>query len=134
MVKSLMGWAVVGVLTYAWWWVGYDWGFLQVLERGVGDWNPVWVLFTILTLIVLRHGGAPEGGAGNVFEAVVGRVKDVVPHLLGLTVALLVGDTIFQLTHEGGIIPNEYIQAVIVAVGSAVTTAAWLGAIEDASR
>ena len=134
MAKSLISWVVVGVLTYLWWWIGYDWKFLQELERGVGDWKPVWLLFTILTLIVLRHGGAPESGAGNVAEAVIGRVKNVVPHLLGLTLALLVGDTIFALTHEGGLITSEYLQAVVVAVGSAVTTAAWLGAIEDASR
>jgi hypothetical protein len=131
MAKSLISWVVVGVLIFVWWWVGYDWNYLQDIPRG--DWKPIWVLFTILTLIVLRHTGAPAAGGGNVVEAVIGRIKDVVPHLLGLAVALLVGDAIYSLM-MGGFITNELIQAVAVAVGSAVTTAAWLGATEDASR
>ena len=104
MAKSLISWVVVGVLIYIWWWVGYDWDYLQDIPRG--DWKPIWVLFTILTLIVLRHGGAPESGAGNVAEAVMGRIKDVVPHLLGLTVALLVGDVIYSLM-MGSFIKDE---------------------------
>ena len=131
MAKSLISWVVVGVLTYLWWWIGYDWSYLQDLPRG--EWQTVWLLFTILALIVLRHGGAPESGGGNVVEAVTGRVKDVVPHLLGLVVALFTGLTIWSLM-QGGFDWNEYIQAVVVAAGSALTTAAWLGATEDASR
>ena len=131
MAKSLISWVVVGVLTYLWWWVGYDFAYLQDLPRG--EWQTVWLLFTILALIVLRHGGAPESGGGNVAEAVTGRVKDIVPHLLGLVVALFTGLTIWSLM-QGGFDVNEYIQAVVVAAGSALTTAAWLGATEDASR
>ena len=63
----------------------------------------------------------------------INRIKDVVPHLLGLTVALLVADVIYSLM-MGSFITNELIQAVVVAVAAAVTTAAWLGATEDASR
>ena len=131
MVKSLISWVVVGVLIFVWWWVGYDWNYLQDIPRG--DWKPIWVLFTILALIVLRHGGLPSSGGGNVFESVINRIKDVVPHLLGLTVALLVADAIYSLM-MGSFITNELIQAVVVAVASAVITAAWLGAVEDASR
>lgn len=131
MVKSLISWVVVGVLIFVWWWVGYDWNYLQDIPRG--DWKPIWVLFTILALIVLRHGGLPSSGGGNVFESVINRIKDVVPHLLGLTVALLVGDAIYSLM-MGAFITNELIQAVVVAVAAAVITAAWLGAVEDASR
>ena len=131
MVKSLISWAVVGVLIFIWWWVGYAWEYLQDIPRG--DWKPIWVLFTILALIVLRHGGLPSSGGGNVFESVINRIKDVVPHLLGLTVALLVADVIYSLM-MGSFITNELIQAVVVAVAAAVTTAAWLGATEDASR
>ncbi len=131
MVKSLISWVVVGVLIFVWWWVGYDWNYLQDIPRG--DWKPIWVLFTILALIVLRHGGLPSSGGGNVAESVINRIKDVVPHLLGLTVALLVGDVIYSLM-MGSFITNELIQAVVIAVASAVITAAWLGAVEDASR
>ena len=131
MVKSLISWVVVGVLIFVWWWVGYDWNYLQDIPRG--DWKPIWVLFTILALIVLRHGGLPSSGGGNVFESVINRIKAVVPHLLGLTVALLVADAIYSLM-MGSFITNELIQAVVIAVASAVITAAWLGAVEDASR
>ncbi len=131
MVKSLISWVVVGVLIFVWWWVGYDWNYLQDIPRG--DWKPIWVLFTILALIVLRHGGLPSSGGGNVAESVINRIKDVVPHLLGLTVALLVADVIYSLM-MGSFITNELIQAVVIAVAAAVITAAWLGAVEDASR
>ena len=131
MVRSLISWVVVGVLTYLWYRIGYGWEYLQDIPRG--DWDPAWILYTLVTLLLLRRLGSAANDGANVVEAVVKRIKGIVSHLPGLTLALLVGLTIFSL-ENGGFSKTEYIQAVIVAVGAAVTTAAWLGAMEDASK
>lgn len=131
MAKSLISWVVVGVLSYLWYWVGYGFDYLQNIPRG--DWGPTWVLFTLYAILLLRRPGAAANNGANVIEAVVNRIKGIVPHLVGLTLALFVGLAVFSLV-QGGFSQTEYIQAVIVAIGAALTTAAWLGALEDASK
>ena len=127
MVRSLISWVVVGVLTYVWYWMGHEWTYLQEVARG--DWKPAWILYTLIALVICRN----KSSGGNVAEAVINRIKGMLPHLVGITLALFVGLVIWSLMH-GAFIVNEFIQAVVVAVGTAVTTSAWVGAVEDATK
>lgn len=128
MAKSLLSWAVLGVVSYLWYRIGYGWEYLQDIPRG--DWDPAWILFTIFTLLIHRSSGANEGE--GLMAAMANRLLGIIPHLIGLTFALFVGLAVFSL-ENGGFSQTEYIQAVIVSLGAALTTSAWLGALEDAS-
>lgn len=129
MVNSLISWVVVGVLTFVWYWIGYEWPYLANIPRG--DWSIIWVLYTLMAILICRRTGA--GSGASVVEAVSNRLRDIFPHLVGITLSLLVGLTIWSFVH-GGFDMNEYIQAVIVAVACSLTTAGWVGALEDASK
>lgn len=130
MAKSLISWVVVGLFTFAWFYIGYDWAYLQNIPRG--DWKPAYLIITLLTILIARKpGSAPNAGA-NVVEAITNRLQGIFPHLIGVLLALFVGLTCFSLIH-GGFRGVEYVQAIAVTLGAALTTAAWLGAMEDAS-
>ncbi len=119
---------VVGILTFVWYWVGHEWTYLQEIPRG--DWKPAWILFTLVALVICR--GDAKAGA-NVAETVFKRITGMARHLIGLTLALFVGLVIWSLL-QGGFDVNEFIQGIVVAVGTAVTTSAWVGAVEDATK
>ena len=129
MVRSLISWVVVGILTFVWYWVGYEWTYLQEIPRG--DWKPAWILFTLVALVICSRGDAKA--SANVAEAVIKRIQGMARHLIGFTLAMMVCMVIWSLIH-GGFDVNEFIQAIVVAVGTAVTTSAWVGAVEDATK
>lgn len=130
MVKSLIAWAVSGIIGYGWYWIGFSWSYLQNIPRG--DWDPAWILFTILVIIVHRRNGVGPIGS-HVVETMVNRVTAIIPHVLGLAVSLIVGVTVFSL-HMGGFNVNEYIQAIVVVLSSAFLVSGILGAVDDATQ
>ena len=127
MAQKGISWVLVGVFAYVWWWIGYQWGYLNVPEV---DWSDVYLLFTLISLVVLRGGKSDAAGEG-MFDKLIGTVTGFLPSLPWLILAVLVGDTIFMLQY-GGFAVDGYAQAVTVAVGAGVTTALWVGAINNA--
>ena len=65
------------------------------------------------------------------FDKLIKTVTDFVPNLVWLVVAVLVGETIFAL-HYGVFSIDNYIMAVVTALAAGVTTALWVGAIDNA--
>lgn len=127
MAKSLISWALVGVLTYAWYWVGYVWPYLS------GAHVAVWILFAILVILIHRRGGVADVGA-NVVETIIDRVKTIVGSMVGLIVVILVGSTLNMIVNTGGVTVDGYIQSVVLIVTSALTTSLFLGALDDATQ
>ncbi len=127
MAQKGISWVLVGAFTYAWWWIGYQWGYLNDPEA---DWTDVFLLFTLISLVVLR--GSSSGAAGEgMFDKLVATVTGFLPSLPWLVVAILVGNTIFMLQY-GGFSADGYIQGVVVAIAAGVTTSLWVGAIANA--
>ncbi len=52
MAQKIISWILVGVLTYLWWWIGFDWAYLQAPDT---DWSSVYVLFTLISLVLLHR-------------------------------------------------------------------------------
>ena len=127
MAQKGISWVLVGAFTYVWWWIGYQWGYLNDPEA---DWTDIFLLFTLLSLVVLRGSKADAEGEG-MFDKLVATVTGFLPSLPWLVVAILVGDTIFMLQY-GGFSVDGYIQGVVVAIAAGVTTALWVGAINNA--
>lgn len=50
MTKKIVSWVLVGAFTYLWWWLGYQW---EYLNREGAEWTDIYVLYTLLTLIVI---------------------------------------------------------------------------------
>ncbi len=65
------------------------------------------------------------------FDKLIKTVTDFLPNLVWLVVVVLVGNTIFMLQF-GGFSVEAYIQGIVVAIGAGVTTALWVGAIDNA--
>ncbi|MCH8863406.1 MAG: hypothetical protein IID51_12995 [Proteobacteria bacterium] len=129
MAQKGISWVLVGVFGYAWWWIGYQWAYLNVPEV---DWSDVFLLFTLISLVVLRGAKSDAAGEG-MFDKLVSTVTGFLPSLPWLVLAILVGNTIFALQYAGFAI-DSYLQAVIVAVTAGLTTALWVGAINNAGE
>lgn len=129
MVQKAVSWVLVGVFAYVWWWIGYMWGYLNNADPAA-DWSNVFLLFTLISLVVLNRGKSDAAGEG-MFDKCIGTVTGFLPNLVWLIVAILVGNTIFGLQY-GIIGVDAYIQGVVVAVTAGLTTAAWVGAIANA--
>ena len=127
MAQKGISWVLVGAFGYVWWWIGYQWGYLNDPEA---DWSDVFLLFTLISLVVLR--GAKSDAAGeDMFDKLVATVTGFLPNLPWLVLAILVGNTIFALQYASFAI-DSYFQAITVAVTAGVTTALWVGAIANA--
>ncbi|MDG1995703.1 MAG: hypothetical protein P8J14_04350 [Emcibacteraceae bacterium] len=118
------------MFTYGWYWVAYGWQYLQDTPRG--SWGWTWILFTILVILIQRRNGVAAVGA-NVIETIMSRVKTVLPHIVGLLLALAVGLTAFSL-QLGGFIVNEYVQGAVVVVSNSLLTSIFVGALDDATQ
>jgi len=127
MVKSLISWVVFGVISYGWYWVGFVWPHLQTAE-----WEPVWLLITVVAILIQRRNGVAAVGA-NVIETVINRVQGIVGSLIGLLVANVVGVTVNSIV-VGAFVMQGYIDGAIVILSCALLTSAWLGAMDDATQ
>ena len=91
-----------------------------------------WIIFTILVVLVQRRHGVAAVGA-NVVETIISRVKTVLPNMIGLLVALLVGLTVFSV-QMGGFVVNDYIQATVIVVSNSLLTSIIVGGLDDATQ
>lgn len=129
MTQKGISWVLVGVFNYLWWWIGYQWDYINSPVPEV-DWSDVYLLFTLISLVLLQRGKSDAAGEG-MFGKCIDTVTGFLPNLPWLVVAILVGNTIFALQY-GLFSIDGYIQAVTVAVTAGVTTALWVGAINNA--
>ncbi len=128
MAKTILSWILVGALSYLWWWIGYEWSYLN--SEGA-DWTDVYLLFTLISLVVLRNGKA--GGGSGMFDRLIGTVTGFIPQLPWLVVVVLTGVTIWSLHLAPGFMLDNYLQGAVMAITAGLTTALWHGAIDNAS-
>lgn len=59
MLNKVISWVLVGAFSYLWWWIGYEWGYLNpseaAAEAGAFDWSNVYLLFTLFSLILIHR-------------------------------------------------------------------------------
>lgn len=132
MAQKVISWVLVGIFTYACWWFGFAWGYLNS-DIPAEDWSNVYLLFILISIVVLIRCECGQGDCGDgMFDRLVKTVTDFLPNIGWLVVAILVGNTIFMLQYGTGFSVDEYVKAVVVAVTAGLTTALWVGAIDNA--
>jgi hypothetical protein len=127
MVKKAVSWALVGAFTFAWWWIGHRWPYLNAQGS---QWGGVFDFFTLVSAIVLMR--APRAAGSGMFGALIGTVRNFLPTLLWLALAVVVfRATAWLLT--GVVNPaDHFAHAVVTAVLAGFTTSLWYGAIANA--
>ena len=55
MAQKVISWVLVGAFAYLWWWIGYSWEYLT-LANPAADWSDVYLLFTLISLVLLHRG------------------------------------------------------------------------------
>lgn len=129
MVKKAVSWVLVGAFAYLWWWAGHRWSYINTTGN---EWNTVYTLFTLISVVVLVR-GAKATGAG-MFDRLVGTVRNFIPALPWLVLAIVVARSIGWLHLGMSALPlDHYIHAVVAVLVAGITTALWYGAIENAS-
>ncbi len=127
MVKKAVSWALVGAFAYLWWWAGHRWQYINVKGN---EWATVYILFTLISLVVLTRSPKPAGA--GMFDGLVGTVRNFLPNLLWLALAIVVARGIAFL-HIGVINPaDHFLHAVVAVVVAGFTTSLWFGAIANA--
>ncbi|MCH8203014.1 MAG: hypothetical protein IH996_07905 [Proteobacteria bacterium] len=54
MLNKVVSWVLVGAFTYLWWWIGYEWAYLNPGAEGF-DWSNVYLLFTLISLVLIHR-------------------------------------------------------------------------------
>lgn len=128
MFKKAVSWALVGAFTFAWWWVGHRWSYLN--SEG-NQWASVFDFFSLLSAVVLLR-SARVAGAG-MFGALIGTVRNFLPTLLWLAVAVVAFRAIAWVLVSVGDNPlDHFMHAVVAAVAAGLTTSLWYGAVANA--
>ena len=52
MLNKVVSWVLVGAFTYLWWWIGYEWAYLN--SEG-NEWSDVYLLFTLISLVLIHR-------------------------------------------------------------------------------
>lgn len=129
MVKKAVSWVLVGAFAYLWWWLGHRWSYINTKGN---EWGSVYVLFTLISLAVLIRGTRATGA--GMFDRLVGTVRNFIPTLPWLVLAIVVARSIGWLHVGMSAMPlDHYIHAVVAVLVAGITTALWYGAIENAS-
>ncbi len=127
MVKKMISWALVGAFVFLWGWVGHKWPYINVEGN---DWSAVYLLFTLVSLVVLVRGTRTVGA--GMFDGLVGTVRSFLPNLPWLALAIIVARaTAWVFT--GIVNPvDHFIHAVVTVVAAGIATSLWYGAIVNA--
>jgi hypothetical protein len=129
MTKKAISWVLVGAFAYLWWWAGHRWPYINVKGN---EWQSVYVLFTLISLAVLTR-SARAAGAG-MLGGLVGTVRNFLPNLLGLALAIIVARSLNWLL-LGVVNPvDHFTHAVVAVVVAGFTTSLWYGAIVNATE
>jgi len=127
MVKKAISWALVGVFTFAWWWIGHRWPYLNVQGN---EWGGVFDFFTLVSAVVLIR--SPRVAAAGMFGGLIGTVTKFLPNLLWLALAVVAFRAAAWLL-TGVVNPvDHFTHAIVAAVTAGITTSLWYGAIANA--
>ena len=63
MAQKGISWVLVGAFGYAWWWIGFQWSYLNVPEA---DMSEVFLLFALISLVLLHRGKSSAAGTSAV--------------------------------------------------------------------
>lgn len=130
MVKKAVSWVLAGLFAYLWWWAAYRWSYLHSPGN---QWTSIFVLFTLISLVVLAR-NARVTGAG-MFDGLIGTVRGFVPSLPWLALAIVVVRAAAWLhTGVSGEPLDNLIHAIVAVLVAAITTVLWYGAIENAAE
>ena len=128
MVKTTVSWVLAGVFAYLWWWAGYRWSYLH---NPGNQWTSVFVLFTLISVVVLTRNARASGS--GMFDGFVGTIREFLPSLPWMVLAVIVVRLV-GWAHAGvsaGPI-DHLIHAVVAVLVAGITTALWYGAIRNA--
>lgn len=128
MVKKLVSWVLVGGFTFAWWWVGHRWPYLN--SEG-NQWGSIFDFFTLLSVVVLV--GSARPAASGMFGVLIGTVQRFLPNLLWLALAAVTFRAVAWLVTGG--VPDavdHFTHVIVTAVAAGVVTSLWYGAIANA--
>lgn len=128
MVKKAISWALVGAFAYLWWWVGHGWEYLN--SEG-NEWSRVFMLFTLISLVVLLRG--PRHPGTGLLDRLLGSIKGFVPSLPWLVLVIVIMRLLAAAQNEIVYPLEHYVHAVVAALAAGVTTMLWFGAIENAA-
>ena len=129
MVKKAVSWVLVGAYVYLWWWLGSRWSYINTKGN---EWGGIYILFTLISLVVLIRGARATGT--GMFDRLIGTVKNFLPTLPWLAVAIVVARSVAWVHVGMAASPlDHYGHAVVAVLLAGITTALWYGAIENAS-
>jgi hypothetical protein len=124
MVKKAISWALVGAFVFIWAWAAHKWPYLNVKGN---EWGGVFLLFTLISLVLLVRG--PKATGAGMIDGLVGTVRSFLPNLLWLAFAIIVSRAI-ALVLTGVVNPlDHFTHAVVAVVVAGFTTSLWYGAI-----
>lgn len=127
MVKKAVSWALVGGFTFAWWWVGHRWLYLN--SEG-NEWAGVFDFFTLLSAVALLR--MPRAAGTGMFGVLIGTVRNFIPTLLWLALAVVVFRAVAWLL-VGVVDPvDHFSHAIVAAVTAGLIASLWFGAIANA--
>ncbi len=127
MVKKVVSWALLGGFTFAWWWIGHRWPYLN--SQG-NQWAGVFDFFTLVSAVVLVR--SPRAAGAGLFGALIGTVRNFLPTLLWLVFAVVIFRAVATVL-TGVVNPaDHFAHAIVAAVLAGLTTALWYGAIANA--
>ncbi len=52
MLNKVISWVLVGAFSYLWWWIGFEWAYLNYEGS---NWGNVYLLFTPFSLILIHR-------------------------------------------------------------------------------
>ena len=52
MLNKVVSWVLVGAFSYLWWWIGYEWAYLNTAPNDLSD---PFLLFTLFSLILIHR-------------------------------------------------------------------------------
>lgn len=128
MVKKAISWALVGAFVFLWAWAAHIWPYINVKGN---EWGAVFVLFTLISLVLLIRG--PRATGAGMFDGLIGTVRGFLPNLLWLALAIVVARSLAWLL-TGVVNPvDHFTHAVVAVVVAGFTTSLWYGAIVNAT-
>ena len=128
MLRKALSWLLVGVFAYMWWWVGMVGSYLNTEGN---EWFRVFMLFTLISLVVLLR-GAQASGVG-MFDRFGGTMRNFLPTLPWLVFGVIVIRAL-GWAHAGLDDPlDHFTHAVVTALLAGTTTSLWYAAIVNAS-
>jgi hypothetical protein len=127
MVKKAISWALVGAFTFAWWWVGHRWPYLNTEGN---QWAGVFDFFTLVSAVALVRG--PRAAGAGMFGALIGTARNFLPTLLWLALAVVVFRAVAMVLTGVANPVDHFTHAVVTAVLAGLITALWYGAMANA--